>query len=251
MRQGFVAGAIAGAVAVGAVVGAVALAAGGFDFASACTVPNFQYVFNGQQMQPTSSELAAGNPESIDCNGNSYVPIRFFADAMGATVHYDGTTQTISVTAAGAALASGASSSASSSTSQGAPSTTATSAPWKVTLTSVEERTGVSNGFGGMHDASGVYVVCGISIQNISNTPQAPLNSPVSLVDGAGNIYTHSSYATDLLNPDGSGVTFRTYNPNTVVSLQIAFDVPAGTQLTSLRMRVAGSSHSPYGYINL
>ncbi len=91
---------VAGAVA-GALLAGVA-AASGYDLAANCVVAPLQFVFNGQSVTP---QVANGNPAGFICNGTSYVPLRFVAQSMGATVGYNGTTDTITVASASAPAA--------------------------------------------------------------------------------------------------------------------------------------------------
>lgn len=60
-------------------------------------VAPLNFVFNGQSVMP---QVANGNPGGFICNGTSYMPLRFVAQSMGATVGYTGATHTITVTSA-------------------------------------------------------------------------------------------------------------------------------------------------------
>ena len=89
-------------VVAGAALTGLALA-GSYNVAANCVVAPLGFVFNGQSVTP---QVANGNPPAFICNGTSYVPLRFVAQSMGATVGYDATTRTVTVTSATAAAAS-------------------------------------------------------------------------------------------------------------------------------------------------
>ena len=96
MRRWRVAALLLAGVVAGAALAGVA-AAGGYDVAANCVVAPLNFVFNGQSVTP---RVANGNPGGFICNGTSYVPLRFVAQSMGATVGYSGATHTITVTSA-------------------------------------------------------------------------------------------------------------------------------------------------------
>jgi|GEM_PF-5640570 len=95
MKRGWLAIVSGSALLAGLVGGATASAA--FDLSS-CSVPAFHYLFNGKAQAPQATDIAAGDPNVIVCNGTSYVPIRYVARALGAAVSWDQSTLTASIT---------------------------------------------------------------------------------------------------------------------------------------------------------
>jgi len=65
-----------------------------YDVGSSCAVAPLQFVFDGGSVAP---QVANGNPAGFICNGTSYVPLRFVADALGKQVGWDGATDTVTV----------------------------------------------------------------------------------------------------------------------------------------------------------
>ena len=104
MRRPVVAAAVVSALLMGVLAGVGASAA--FDF-SGCSVPNFHYLFNGSERAPEATDIAPGDPVVIVCNGTSYVPIRYVARALGASVGWDAATQTASITTGAGTTSSG------------------------------------------------------------------------------------------------------------------------------------------------
>ena len=94
MKCSVLAAAVGAALVTGLVAGVGASAA--FDF-SGCSVPQFSYLFNGRAVAVQPSDIVAGDPNVIVCNGTSYAPIRYVARALGATVSWDQSTLTASI----------------------------------------------------------------------------------------------------------------------------------------------------------
>ncbi len=97
--------------------------------------------------------------------------------------------------------------------------------------------------------ASGVYVVLGLALEDISSRPVTPLTSPVQLLDNGGNLYSPDNYAT-VLADGGEPFTLRTYNPNVPVTVPVVFDVPRALALSSLTLRLDWGV-APLSYIAL
>ena len=86
-RFGIAAG-IAAGLASGIALGGGLAAAHARYTLSHCTVPAWQFLFNGQYETPGGGEMGAGDPPLIVCNGTTYVPIRFFADSTDSTIKW-------------------------------------------------------------------------------------------------------------------------------------------------------------------
>ncbi len=84
--------------------GGGAAAGAGYDVAANCAMAPLQFVFNGQAETP---QVANGNPAGFICNGTSYVPLRFVADALGDQVAWSGSTDTVTVTSSATANSGG------------------------------------------------------------------------------------------------------------------------------------------------
>lgn len=93
---------LAGLVAGLALSGAGAAAAAGYDVATHCTVAGLHYVFGGSARAP---QVAGGKPAGFICAGTAYAPIRFVATSLGQAVGWDGSSDTITLTAAGSPAA--------------------------------------------------------------------------------------------------------------------------------------------------
>ena len=83
-------GILAGFLMSGAAVAAA------YDVAANCAAVGLHFVFGGSEQAPPT---ASGNPAAFICDGTAYVPIRFVAQALGQTVGWEGTTNTITVSA--------------------------------------------------------------------------------------------------------------------------------------------------------
>ncbi len=115
-------------------------------------------------------------------------------------------------------------------------------------MESAQERPSFTRG-GVTTTASGVYVVLGLALEDISSRPVTPLTSPVQLLDNGGNLYSPDNYAT-VLADGGEPFTLRTYNPNVPVTVPVVFDVPRALALSSLTLRLDWGV-APLSYIAL
>lgn len=96
-RRGALAIFAAGLVAGAALAGSRGGAAASYDVAQQCTVAALNFVLDGVATTPNVPD---GDPPDLDCNGTSYVPTRFIATALGQTVAWDATTQTVAISPA-------------------------------------------------------------------------------------------------------------------------------------------------------
>jgi predicted lipoprotein with Yx(FWY)xxD motif len=87
---------------VAGILGSALPAAAAYDVSASCAVAPLQSVFNGQAVMP---QVANGNPAGFICNGTSYVPVRFVADALGQQVAWEGATDTVTITTPATAAA--------------------------------------------------------------------------------------------------------------------------------------------------
>lgn len=81
-------------------------------------------------------------------------------------------------------------------------------------------------------DAQGVYIVVHVDVTNIGDKPQSYFGDNQKLIDGQGKQFSNDSEAG--LNLNGANAITAEINPGNKVSVGIAFDVPAGTEPTTI-----------------
>jgi hypothetical protein len=83
-----VAVAAAAAALVAGLVAGVGVSAAGFD-SFGCSPTNIRYVFDGLILPVQPGDVAEGDPEVMVCDGTTYMPLRYVARNLGATVLWD------------------------------------------------------------------------------------------------------------------------------------------------------------------
>lgn len=87
--------------------------------------------------------------------------------------------------------------------------------------------------------AKGVFVVVSLRIRNVGNQPVTFVDAHQTLVDVTGRPYAADRAADIYGNPD---VPSTRMAPGEELRVQIAFDVPRGTQPRELRLRDSATS---------
>jgi hypothetical protein len=83
--------------------------------------------------------------------------------------------------------------------------------------------------------ASGVFCLVNVNVSNIGNEAQTLDATSQVAYDAAGRKYSTDTEASFYLEDAGSAL-FEQLNPGTSVQGVLVFDVPAGTQLTTLEL---------------
>lgn len=83
--------------------------------------------------------------------------------------------------------------------------------------------------------ANGVFCVAAVNVSNIGNEAQTLDATSQYGYDATNNKYSTDTEAAFYL-PNQGGALFNQLNPGTSVTGQLVFDVPAGTQLTTLEL---------------